>query len=785
MNWDWTLWLTWLVRTVLGGSLLLLLVWVLGKAIRQPARRQRWAETGVLAALTLAVLSLTPSWLVVSLPITPAPALAGPSSPGGSPPPQEFAADAAGSQASAPDALAGHAWLSPGVPVVDVGPSEGMALSDNGLADSSPSAAEVASPSALPASSVPLPRFSRDGLAFGLITMYLGGVVFGLSRWLLGYIGLWRLLRTSIAPPLPVAQVFAAMTRDQAGRPRLRMSHRLRVPVSCGLFRPTVVLPASLCQSGQPATLRWVFAHELTHLRRGDAWSGLLFALGGVVFFYCPWFWWLRRQVRLCQEYVADAAAVDQDARTEDYAQFLLNLATAPAGPVLAIGVLGPSSDLFRRITMLLHAPLRVENHCPRPWALAMTAGLLAVAVLASGLGLRAAAPVAPVSDQTDESPAPPAQKEEPKKDKRLKKLPTGTGADIDIFDAEEALGALLALDDGPGVPPDTIDALQKALDSLPKGPEMDKAREELRKAIDRLKERRNALPRAAVGRFGAGQGLRMMPGAPGGVAQFGRRPRLGARVEKPSAALTDQLNLSQGQGVVINEVLPDSAAAKAGLKASDILLEIDGKLVPNDPQEFHQIIDGIKANTPVDAVVLRKGKKETVKGLSLPEAPAEPRFRRPGAPGGFGGAPGQPGAPALPGAPAAPRAPRLPPAGGGQPPRAGAAAPANPAVPAAPAFPGFAPPGGANNFVMTSVFRTDDRFTTRHQEGNLVITLTGTVADGKAKVSEIHVQDGTETATYKSVDKVPERYRDKVKNLAEMSDKGRIKVESRSPEIE
>ena len=82
----------------------------------------------------------------------------------------------------------------------------------------------------------------------------------------------------------------------------------------------------------------------------------------------------------------------------------------------------------------------------------------------------------------------------------------------------------------------------------------------------------------------------------------------------------------------------------------------------------------------------------------------------------------------------------------------------------------------------MTSVFRTNDRFTTRHQEGNLIITLTGSVADGKATLSEIHVQDGTQSNKYESVDKVPERYRDKVKNLAEMSEKGQVKIEIKNP---
>jgi hypothetical protein len=80
----------------------------------------------------------------------------------------------------------------------------------------------------------------------------------------------------------------------------------------------------------------------------------------------------------------------------------------------------------------------------------------------------------------------------------------------------------------------------------------------------------------------------------------------------------------------------------------------------------------------------------------------------------------------------------------------------------------GFGP-----NMVMTTVLRNNDRFTTRHQEGSLIISVTGTVADGKAKVGEIHIQDGGRAEKYESVDKVPERYLDKVKNLVTMSEKG------------
>ena len=61
----------WLLHTLAGGGLLLLLAWAWAAWTRQPARRLRVAEWAVAASLLLAVLSLGPAWLVVT---TPAPA---------------------------------------------------------------------------------------------------------------------------------------------------------------------------------------------------------------------------------------------------------------------------------------------------------------------------------------------------------------------------------------------------------------------------------------------------------------------------------------------------------------------------------------------------------------------------------------------------------------------------------------------------------------------------------------------------------------------------------------
>jgi beta-lactamase regulating signal transducer with metallopeptidase domain len=594
-------------------------------------------------------------------------------------------------------------------------------------------AATAPEPRATPAVA-PAPSAATSWLDLApLVLGWLGvahavGAVLLLGRWLVGQVGLWRLLRASEPVPPEVAEVCRGLL---GGRPlpRLLRSWRLRVPLSCGLLRPTIVLPASLCGRPGSAALRWVLAHELTHLERRDVWSCLLFALGEVVFYALPWFWWLRRQARLCREYLADAAAAAQAGAAADYAQFLLSLTAAPAAPAGAMGVTGHTSDLFRRVAMLLRSPGPVEKRPPRLWSFAVAAGLLSLAALVAGVGFRAEAvradePAQKELSRTQEPKKDPAKKDADKKDE--KKEPG-----VELPDVEELLKNLPA-----GTDPRMAQAMRE---------QMQRAMEQLRRQFP------NGVPGGAMPQFGAfGGGFAPLAQNfdPFAVAGRPHEGRLGVRVKEPGEALADQLDLPKGQGVVIESVEPDSAAAKAGLKANDILLEMDGKPVSNNVAEAVKMIHGLKAKTPVDAVVMRKGKKETIKGISLPEA-KEPE--RNAFPGRFGGA-------VAPPLPAPPGVPLFGGAGG-----VGGVA-------------GFA--GGAGNGVQMTVFRNGDRFTARHQEGNLVITVTGAVADGKATTKTINVQDGAAHEKYEGVDKVPEQYRDKVKNLVEMGEKGAAKVE-------
>lgn len=100
------------------------------------------------------------------------------------------------------------------------------------------------------------------------------------------------------------------------------------------------------------------------------------------------------------------------------------------------------------------------------------------------------------------------------------------------------------------------------------------------------------------------------------------RASRLGVRVDQPSDVLAEQLDLPAGKGVVVTAVVAGSPADKAGIRKGDVLTAVGGKAVPSDPTAFAELVDGLKAGEKYDAEVIRKGKKETLKGVELPPTP-------------------------------------------------------------------------------------------------------------------------------------------------------------------
>jgi len=195
---------------------------------------------------------------------------------------------------------------------------------------------------------------------------------------------------------------------------------------------------------------------------------------------------------------------------------------------------------------------------------------------------------------------------------------------------------------------------------------------------------------------------------------------RLGVTVATPDPALVDQLNLPADSGLLIVDIRPGSAAEKAGLKKHDILLEWNGKSVPSQPARFAKTVAAASAGDSIDVVVLRKARKEAIKGLKLPAKAEVARFD----PFTWDEWVGLTDAP--------------------------------------------------RHSVTTSVTRTDDQFTATRKQGDLALTVKGKVDAGDVKVESVTVQDGGAKKTYDSLDAVPEAHRKSASDLARMAADGK-----------
>jgi protein TonB len=166
-------------------------------------------------------------------------------------------------------------------------------------------------------------------------------------------------LRAAIAP--------RASVREVAG---------LRQPVTFGLFKPVVLVPASL-RTCDGEIRRAVLCHELHHARRGDWISVLLEELTLSGLWFHPAAWWLMSRVQLSREEVVDDLVVRTTGTRRSYIEALMlfaeerGLAPAPA--------FSRRQHLFRRIILLskethMSMPRLLSSLCV--WAAAIGAGI-------------------------------------------------------------------------------------------------------------------------------------------------------------------------------------------------------------------------------------------------------------------------------------------------------------------------------------------------------------------------------------------------------------------------
>lgn len=86
----------------------------------------------------------------------------------------------------------------------------------------------------------------------------------------------------------------------------------------------------------------------------------------------------------------------------------------------------------------------------------------------------------------------------------------------------------------------------------------------------------------------------------------------LGIQVDDLEESTRAQLDLEEGVGLVIADVVSDSPAEKSGLKKQDLLLQIDGKPVRGE-ESLRKFMESATAGQESKFTVMRKGEEKTV----------------------------------------------------------------------------------------------------------------------------------------------------------------------------
>ena len=237
------------------------------------------------------------------------------------------------------------------------------------------------------------------------VVAWLTGAMVLACRLLAGFVRLRQLKRRCA----PVAGRWRELTDELSSESgvaqpvRLLQSGDRSLLITCGLFRPVIILPDG-ASSWPDDRCRAVLRHELAHATRHDATVQIVAESLRAAQWVNPLVWLACRRLREESEYACDDAVLRGGVEATEYATHLLDIARDLSGHraawVSAPAIAHPST-LERRIVAMLQAQ---RNRAPlghRGWALA------AVAAFAVSIPL-AAAGVAPLSETIAVSSAAP-----------------------------------------------------------------------------------------------------------------------------------------------------------------------------------------------------------------------------------------------------------------------------------------------------------------------------------------------------------------------------------------
>jgi len=135
-------------------------------------------------------------------------------------------------------------------------------------------------------------------------------------------------------------------------------SAQIKSPALFGFIRPRLLLPREMLEKASQEEMRYVFLHELAHLKRRDIYLGWLTSLLQVLHWFNPLVWFAFFRMRSDRELACDALVLarTQKEESQEYGRAIVSLLRrfSRSRPLPAMaGILETKAQLKRRITMI------------------------------------------------------------------------------------------------------------------------------------------------------------------------------------------------------------------------------------------------------------------------------------------------------------------------------------------------------------------------------------------------------------------------------------------------
>jgi beta-lactamase regulating signal transducer with metallopeptidase domain/uncharacterized GH25 family protein len=169
-----------------------------------------------------------------------------------------------------------------------------------------------------------------------------------------------RLARSAAEPDARLREILAGCRRELRVTRKIQLleTDAVKSPALFGLFHLRLLLPHGLTAKFDREELRFIFLHELAHVRRGDLWLNWLVTSLQILHWFNPLLWLAFERLRADRELACDELALQHTGETtaEAYGSTIIKLLEGLQRPTAMPGLVGILEDrhqMRRRIARI------------------------------------------------------------------------------------------------------------------------------------------------------------------------------------------------------------------------------------------------------------------------------------------------------------------------------------------------------------------------------------------------------------------------------------------------